>query len=146
MHWFSTKLKNRIQGPIPVPFGPNISKHSFSHKKIILLNFKPLIFANFIQKIQKVLWNDFWESWKISFWAHYQPTLAKKLWNNVIPRKIICINFKSLCSNFMQKLRKVSCTDFWWYLKNLTLCSFQAPFSPKTSNQDWSQISCLHHF
>ena len=33
----------------------------------------------------------------------------------------------------MQKIRNVSCTDFWYYLKNLISGPYLAHFSPKTS-------------
>ena len=38
----------------------------------------------------------------------------------------------SHCCNFMQKIGNVSCTHFWYYLKNLISGPYLAHFSPKT--------------
>ena len=69
--------------------------------------------------------------------AHFGPKTLKQSYS---PQKNCLPHFKSLCYyNFMQKLRKVPCTDFWWYLKNLTSGPFQVTFDPKTSKQSFCE-------
>ena len=76
--------------------------------KIILFNFKHFYCHDFIQnKSEKFNALTFGNTRETSSWAHSGTFLAQKFQNKVIPKKIIWVNFKSLCCcNFMQKKKQ----------------------------------------